>query len=238
MAEEERPELETKSGSLPKQWKPMQKAEERALSLTEGILPNKLRASDAQYEELYLRAYNLYQAGRYKEAKAYLSLLVMGKPQEPRYLSALAAAHHMLKEYQNAITLYTLCYIMNPENVKVQYHVADCWMQLNELPNAWIALQMGIKKAGDAQQHKAIKERMLIMQEKIGKELKAKQEMGLTSLRGNYIPSDVKILLDEFKLPNDVQELDKMLKSGEAKEKISKHYKEAFEDFREKNSSI
>lgn len=199
----ERPELEATTGKLTsKKWAPSKEIEEEVLEMAQGVLPTKLRASDAQLEEFYHIAYNLYRAGNYEKALPFFHLLIMARPQEARYVRALASTYQMMKDYYQAIGFYTASTFLDAENPYPHYYSADCWRQLNEPIGAYASLEMGIKAAASNPQYKGLLDRMVTQMRKLEKEFEEKKKLG-ASLEGRTVFGD---------FPSDIEELGRILK--------------------------
>lgn len=130
--------------------------------------------TDAFVEGIYGQAYRLYNTGKYKEASQLFRLLMMLNAKQPKYTLGLAACFHMLKEYKNAIQIYTVCGIVDPESPIPHYHASDCYMQMKDPVSAIIALEMAIKRAGERAEYKMLKDRALLTIDNLKKELQPK----------------------------------------------------------------
>lgn len=141
-------------------------------ALGEKLIPkNALGMSDAMVEGLYAQAYRLYNTGKYKDASQLFRLLLTLNATEPKYAMGLAACFHMIKEYHNAINTYSLCGIMDADSPIPHYHASDCYLQLKDRISAIISLEMAIKRAGDKEEYRALKDRALMTVENLRKEL-------------------------------------------------------------------
>jgi len=130
--------------------------------------------TDAMIEAIYGQAYRLYNTGKYADASRLFRLLVMLVPIEPKFPLGLAASFHMMKDYRNAIQIYTFCSIADAQNPVPHYHAADCYMQLGDLAGAIVAMEMAAKRAGDKTEYKTLKDRALLTIESLKKALTEK----------------------------------------------------------------
>src|SRR5262245_50146775 len=124
--------VEIEAAAAPKKstrWKASADIEDLALSTLAPLVPIQLQASEKRFEEFYQHGYLLYQSGHYNEAKKYFFVLSIGDPKNAKYLFAVAATAHMLKEYGFAITMYSTAAIMDTENPLPLYHCADCFIR-------------------------------------------------------------------------------------------------------------
>lgn len=162
--------------------------EEDALQVIEGTFPTKFRATEAQLEELYEKGYNLYKSGHYKEALPHFKLLILGHPKEPRYVMALAATYHMLKDFTNAEFMYNCTSFLDPDNPVPQYHLADCCIHLNNSVGAYIALEMALTRCKRSIGHEALQERIEMLLTGMRQDFEEKKKEGF-----KYLVSDPKI---------------------------------------------
>lgn len=131
--------------------------------LKEAQLPkDALGLSNKDVNELYTKAYHLYNTGKYSEAIHLFRVLVMGDQSEPKYIMGMAACNHLMKEYKEASRGYTLASLLDPDNPIPYYHLADCSIHLKDPFAAMIFLEMTIKRAGKKEEYKAIKERSIL----------------------------------------------------------------------------
>lgn len=161
-------------------WEATKETQEKALIEAKKLFPQGVFASDHQLEQVYDMGFKLYQSGNYKDAKAYFTLLTMGHIKEPRYMMARAATEHMLKEYYNAVVSYTIAAILDPDSPFPHYHASDCYMKMEDLMNACVALKMTIKRCGENPKFKSMKERCTALLEKVKADLKANKDPKVT----------------------------------------------------------
>ena len=131
--------------------------------------------TDAMVEGIYGQAYRLYNTGKYKEASQLFRLLMMLNAKQPKYLLGLAACFHMMKEYKNAVEIYTVCGIVDPESPIPHYHASDCYMQMKDVISAIIALEMAVTRSGERAEYKMLKDRAILTIDNLKKELLPKQ---------------------------------------------------------------
>lgn len=217
--------------SKTKKWKATPDIEELCLATLGDALHLKRRASDQRLEEFYQHGYLLYKAGHYEKAKSYFNMLMVGNPQEPKYVMAAAACGHMIKEYSFAISLYVLASILDMENPIPLYYAADCYIKALDPMGAAVALQMAIDRCVEPKLA-ALKKRMAVMLERVEKELVEKREQGAQSfftiteednkrLQEKGIPS----IYDEKMWPEDIKE--DMKKDKDLRKDMKKDIKKA-----------
>jgi type III secretion system low calcium response chaperone LcrH/SycD len=137
-----------------------------------GVIPkDKLGYSDEKIEALYGQAYRLYNTGKYQDAIQIFRMLIILNPPQGKYMLGLAACFHMLKDWENAIKVYTICSIVDSENPIPLFHASDCYIQMRDRASAIIALEMAIQRAKDKQEYQILKDRSLLTIASLKKEL-------------------------------------------------------------------
>lgn len=131
--------------------------------------------TDAMIESIYGQAYRLYNTGKYKESAQLFRLLIMLDPKDPRYLLGIAASYHMLKEFKNAVSMYAVCAMADPDSPIPHYHVSDCYLQMKDKVSAIISLEMAVNRAKDLPAYQTLKDRALLTIENLKKELVPKK---------------------------------------------------------------
>ena len=141
-----------------------------------GMLPkDALGIGDKNVEKLYAEAYQLYNMGRYEEAMHAFSGLHMLDITESRYIFGLAACSHMLKHYEAAAENYMRCSLYDPTDPIPYYHAADCYIEVDDIVGALIALHMVLKRAGDKPEYSVMKDRAQMTIATLKKEGKGKK---------------------------------------------------------------
>jgi type III secretion system low calcium response chaperone LcrH/SycD len=138
----------------------------------QGMMPKDMMGlSDAMVEGIYGQAYRLYNTGKYRDASQLFRLLIMLNSAEPKYAMGLAACFHMMKDYKNAVSTYTICGVVDPDNPIPHYHASDCYIHMEDPVSALIALEMAVKRAGNKPEFQMIKDRALLTIESLKKEI-------------------------------------------------------------------
>lgn len=130
-----------------------------------------LGLTDSMVEGIYAQAYRLYNTGMYDQAIKLFRMLTSINPNEPKYIMGLAACLHMNKEYNAAAGAYSVLAVVDPKSPLPYYHSSDCYVKLNDIPSAVIALNMAIERAGDKPEFKALKDRAKMTCEALKKEV-------------------------------------------------------------------
>lgn len=136
-----------------------------------------LGLNDQMVEGIYGQAYRLYNTGKYKDASQLFRLLIMLNPAEAKYPLGLAACFHMMKDYESAIQMYTVCGMTDPQNPIPHYHASDCYLQLGDKVSAMIALEMAMKRSGERPEFKTIKDRAALTVESLKQEISKPKEI-------------------------------------------------------------
>ena len=131
--------------------------------------------TDAMVEGIYGQAYRLYNTGKYKDSSQLFRLLIMLDAKQPKYALGLAACFHMLKEFQNALPIYTLCGILDPESPLPHYHISDCYIQMGDKISAIISLELAINRAEGKAEYQILKDRAELTVENLKKEIAPQQ---------------------------------------------------------------
>ncbi len=141
-------------------------------ALKKGVMPREaLKIDDNTMEGLYAHGYNLYNQGKYKDASYMFRLLLMLDFASAKYTLGLAACLHRMQEYQNAANMYLLCTALDPTNPIPHYHSIDCYLKLDAIEFALIAVNLTIQACADQPQYKVLKERTLLLKDGLNAQL-------------------------------------------------------------------
>lgn len=122
-----------------------------------GTLGPALDITQDEREAMYQLGHGFYAQGRYSEAFKAFSLLVIWDHLEPRYLVALGGAAQMLGRYTDALQHYSTATLASLDDPVPPYHVAECLIALERLPEAVESLELCLTLAGD--EHPVVKAR-------------------------------------------------------------------------------
>jgi type III secretion system low calcium response chaperone LcrH/SycD len=140
----------------------IKKMEEEGQSLS-----SLLNISDGLLEELYRLGYNYYNQGKYKEALTLFYTLTGVAPQNDRYMFALAASFHQLKDYQSAAFGFTVAYSLNLKNPLPVYYAADCLINIKQFEEAIVILDKAIEVSADQGEYQALKQRCILLKKSL-----------------------------------------------------------------------
>lgn len=147
--------------------------------IKEGMIPKDAGGISPVYmENMYAQGYRLYNTGKYEEAVHIFRMLIMMNAMEPKYILGLAAAFHMLKEYDTAIQTYMMVGALDPTNPIPHYHSADCFIKMNDPISAMVCLELAISTAGDRPEYAKMRERALLTLESVKKQASSGKEGG------------------------------------------------------------
>lgn len=144
---------------------------------TKGTLPFVATGiSDEMLEGMYTFATNLYNAGKYDQAVKIFKLITSLNSSKEKFIMGYAACLHVLKDYPNAASAYTLCSLLEPNDPLPYYHISDCLMELKLPKKAKEALEKCIELIEDDPKFTHIYARAKATLQKIEKEEKEKGE--------------------------------------------------------------
>jgi predicted Zn-dependent protease len=109
---------------------------------------NKIKPELWPDDELYARAYALYQQGQYKEASQFLRVLTTKAPLVPRYWVALGHSLKMENKLGLALEAYKSSLLLPGQelNPSLMLQIADC-LRIQDKKLSLEILQMSCKKA-------------------------------------------------------------------------------------------
>lgn len=143
----------------------------------EGEAPYKALGITKDFLEfVYAHAGNIFNSGKYDEAIQLYKLLQVYDGQDPRYSMALAACYHRKKEYQKAIDMYMVTYLIDKESFAPFYHMSDCFIQLNQPAAASVVLYKVLDLTANRTDIDPIRERVKLTIESLKPQLAAKEE--------------------------------------------------------------
>lgn len=133
------------------------------------IAQNNVAVSDAigidgpLIQHIYSVGYQMYNTGRFSQAAQVFRLLLFLDGLKLKYLMALGASHHMMKDHKNAADIYLACKNFFPNEPMPYYHAIDCYLQMNMPLVAFIVMTGCIAACGDKPEYKNLKYRVEVM---------------------------------------------------------------------------
>lgn len=106
-----------------------------------------LNKENRERDDLYARGFFLYKQGDYDRAEQIFRTLSCLFPLEGKYMYAQAAAEQNNEKYKQAISSYWKAVVLDKEQLKAYYYIAECSLQLEKKKEAHLALKLFLKKA-------------------------------------------------------------------------------------------
>ncbi|MBA2369894.1 MAG: SycD/LcrH family type III secretion system chaperone [Candidatus Protochlamydia sp.] len=148
-------------------------AAESLQKIEEGeLLKDALGFTPEMMDAVYSNAYNMFQSGQYKRALPLFEYLHKLDPLDYNYPFSIAACYQYQKMYEDAAAYYIICGELDPLNPVPRFHLFSCFVNMNELPSAWVAIQETITLAEMDPQYNELKDRALLEYKGFKKELK------------------------------------------------------------------
>jgi type III secretion system low calcium response chaperone LcrH/SycD len=140
--------------------------------------------SDKIIETFYNHAYNLYKAGKYRDAAVIFELLRKLSFNDPRYSLAIAACYHYLGEYAAAAANYHICKEIDLFNPIPCFHLYDCLMKMNQPIAAIDALSEVIARSETDPRFQEMREKALLEKNNLMEQTRADLERRLHNKNG------------------------------------------------------
>lgn len=138
------------------------------LILDEGVFSkSSLGITEKELNRVYSQAKQLYDAGKFEEAKTLFSALTILDSQVPAFLYGLASTFLMMKEYDGAIEAFLDYAGLVQSDPLPYFFVAECYEKKNDTVSTMIALQTVINRAGDQAHYQEIKNRASLVLESL-----------------------------------------------------------------------
>lgn len=119
--------------------------------------------SNEDISVLYNLAKGLYQSGDYKKSKEIFQHLTLNQPNETKHWQGLAAVLQMEKNYQNALTAWSMLTLFLEDDPMPHFHAADCLYMLDRIPEALTALDEAEKLLNGSENDIELKEKIGIL---------------------------------------------------------------------------
>lgn len=129
-----------------------------------GTLGQVMEVEADEYEALYAVAHAALQAARYQEAADTFGMLVSLNPYQTRFLQAYATALQMLGRYEDAIVYFSLASMLDLDDPRPFFHIAQCMLARRMPEQALEALDQALPRAD---RHPALKARAQAMRDLI-----------------------------------------------------------------------
>lgn len=131
------------------------------LKAIEQKIPPKelLKISDKEIALLYSYAHTLYMGGQYDKACELFKMLTILEPEQPDFATAVGVCHQRMKSYLNAVYAYMYSFTLQPGNPIPLFYAYECFMQLNDLASAGMAIGGVVARAADDPKYAKLKAR-------------------------------------------------------------------------------
>lgn len=107
----------------------------------------------------YIEATNLYNNGCLKLAKDLFYELILKDPFKWEFWYSIAAVYQMEKNYEKAVLAYKKAAILNSKDARIFFHLAECFLSLDDKMNALSNLDMAKNNCVDA----ILKDKILVL---------------------------------------------------------------------------
>ncbi|KEQ18909.1 hypothetical protein GZ78_02325 [Endozoicomonas numazuensis] len=132
-----------------------------------GTFKDLKNMSDDAMEAIYSVAYNLYQGGKYEEAQKVFQFLCFYDHFNRKYFMGLGACQQMMKEYDNAIEIFTFATVLDSDDPRPMIYIADCHLAMGDKEKAKMSYETAIEWAGSASCYEDEKQRAQNMLENL-----------------------------------------------------------------------
>lgn len=134
----------------------------------EGLLPGEaLGFSEEFLEYVYKYAYGLYQQNKIEEASQLYRWLKTMDPTNTSYTTALTICFIQQKKWGAAVTYLMELAYLNPEDPYPFEKMSECLIKAEDLPEALIAIEKAIQRAGDKKEYATDKAKWVMSYEHI-----------------------------------------------------------------------
>lgn len=158
------------------------------LIMMREVIKNKAKLEGQSYEDVYAYGYNFFTAGQYEKAKDVFKILVVAGQDNIKGFIALGACLQKLKQFPQAVMVYSSGHLIDPHNAKVLFNLGLSYFSQDlyeESESAFLyACYTGIAdKDTDP-------EKVYLMSEKLWKTSRAKQNKQAIELAQSLIQVD------------------------------------------------
>lgn len=132
----------------------------------------KLSQEDIGY--LYLVAYRLFNAGKYKEACEAFKMLTFLVPSNAGYYTSLGVCYHKMNQHEAATKCYLGASCADLTDPVPLFYCYDCYLNMKDIISAGIVLSNAVARCGDNPRYAKLKGRASLLLEGIKKEITEK----------------------------------------------------------------
>lgn len=124
-----------------------------------GTFKDLKNMSDDAMEAIYSVAYNLYQGGKYEEAQKVFQFLCFYDHFNRKYFMGLGACQQMMKQYDNAIEIFTFATVLDADDPRPMIYIGDCHLAKGDKEKARMSYETALEWAGDNSEYTEEKQR-------------------------------------------------------------------------------
>ena len=114
-----------------------------------GTFKDLKNMSDDAMEAIYSVAYNLYQGAKYEEAQKVFQFLCFYDHFNRKYFMGLGACQQMMKEYENAIEVFTFATVLDTNDPRPMIYIGDCHLAMGDKSKAKMSYETAMEWVGD-----------------------------------------------------------------------------------------
>lgn len=126
-------------------------------------LGESLNLTPDAIEFIYREGHRLYMMKKYADAVRYFQLLYMLAPLDARFSFGVAASHHMLHDYEQAVIWYLTLSLVDKDSPLPYYYLSDCAEKQQDPASALFYLEKAVGKCGNQLVFAELKQRVLRM---------------------------------------------------------------------------
>ena len=119
-----------------------------------GTFKELKNLSDDSMEAIYSVAFNLYQGGRYDEAKKVFQFLCFYDHYNKKYFLGLGACQMMQQDFETAVELFSFASALDTDDPRAMLYIGDCHMAMGKPAAAKVAYETAAEWAGDQEEYR------------------------------------------------------------------------------------
>lgn len=113
---------------------------QEVLSSLEIPLETRRELTEDEQEAFYATAFDLYSAGKYRDAQVLFTKIAISNPYDPRFWRGLASCRQMLQQYKEALHAWCFVALFDDKDPLAHFHAAECMLSLRDYKEALKAL--------------------------------------------------------------------------------------------------
>lgn len=153
-------QIEQAKSKLPAKNLPILEEALNKVCLEGSSLKDALNIPQNLIDGYYERGYHFFNSGKFDEALPIFQFLSQLDNKEPRYILAIAATLHQMKNYDEAVVYYLLYGTLDLTNPMPYYHMYDCFSKLGSSDLGANALKAASQRAGQNPRYAELKTKL------------------------------------------------------------------------------